>query len=110
MYVLGRGPLATSTADAAAVDNVTLLGLVTETASLVGTRRTTGTVDDLELAKLLMHSQQSSTRYINWERGPGFFIPPSTVKSLADKLKFSSLVVHTRTRIKKRIMSDCFFF
>jgi hypothetical protein len=61
LYVLGGGPLATSTADTAAVDNVTLLGLVPETASLVGARGTAGAVDDLELAKLLMHSQLCST-------------------------------------------------
>lgn len=59
--VLGRGPLATSTADTDAVDNVALLGLVPEAASLVGARGTAGTVDDLELAELSMHSQQSST-------------------------------------------------
>jgi hypothetical protein len=59
--VLGRGPLAASTADADAVDNVALLGLVSETASLVGAGRTAGTVDDLQLAELSMHSQQCST-------------------------------------------------
>jgi hypothetical protein len=58
---LGGGPLAASTADTAAVDNVTLLGLVSETAGLVGARRTAGAVDDLQLAKLSMHSQQCST-------------------------------------------------
>ena len=65
LYALGSGPLATSTADADAVDNVTLLGLVTETAGLVGARRAAGTVDDLELAELLMHSQLCSTSNIN---------------------------------------------
>lgn len=65
MYILGSRPLATSTANADAVDNVALLGLVTKTASLVRARRAAGTVDDLELAKLLMHSQQRSTSYIN---------------------------------------------
>ena len=60
-YVLGSGPLATSTADADAVDNVALLGLVSKAAGLVGARGAAGAVDDLKLAKLSMHSQQSST-------------------------------------------------
>lgn len=61
LYVLGRGPLATSTADTDAVDNVALLGLVPEAASLVGAGGAAGAVDDLQLAKLSMHSQQCST-------------------------------------------------
>ena len=61
MHVLGSLPLATSTADADAVDNVTLLGLVSETAGLVGARGAACAVDDLKLAKLSMHSQQCST-------------------------------------------------
>jgi hypothetical protein len=65
--VLGSGPLATSTADADTIDNVTLLGLVSEAASLVGTRWAAGAVDNLQLAKLLMHSQQCST---STPRGP----------------------------------------
>jgi hypothetical protein len=52
LHVLGRGPLATSTADADAVDNVALLGLVPETAGLVGARGAAGAVDNLQLAKL----------------------------------------------------------
>jgi hypothetical protein len=61
--VLGRGPLAATAADADAVDNVALLGLVSEAASLIRARGAAGAVNDLQLAKLLMHSQQSSTRY-----------------------------------------------
>ncbi|KAH8636088.1 60S ribosomal protein L15 [Alternaria alternata] len=60
-HLLGSLPLTTSTADADAVDNVTLLGLVSETAGLVGARGAACAVDDLKLAKLSMHSQQSST-------------------------------------------------
>ena len=60
-HLLGSLPLANSTADADAVDNVTLLGLVSETAGLVGARGAACAVDDLKLAKLSMHSQQSST-------------------------------------------------
>lgn len=48
---LGGGPLASSTANTDTVDHVTLLGLVPETASLVGTRRTRSTVDDIEGAE-----------------------------------------------------------
>lgn len=85
MYVLGRGPLATSTADADAVDNVALLGLVPETAGLVGARGTAGAVDDLKLAKLSMHSQQSSTSTpIGMGNPRNIIIPPSTVTMLAE--------------------------
>lgn len=86
-YVLGRGPLAASAADTDAVDNVALLGLVSEAASLVGAGGAAGAVDDLQLAELSMHSQQSSTStpmgtaMCNPE---GFFIPPSTVATLAE--------------------------
>jgi hypothetical protein len=59
--ILGRRPLATTTADAATVDNIALLGLISQTTSLVGARRAAGAMDDMQLAKLLMYSQQSST-------------------------------------------------
>ena len=49
---LGGRALATTTADTGAVDNVTLLGLVTQTASLVGTAGAGGAVDDVQLAEL----------------------------------------------------------
>jgi hypothetical protein len=62
---LGDGPLATTTADADAIDNVALLGLVSQTTSLVGAGRTGGAVNNVKLAELLMHSQQSSTSNIN---------------------------------------------
>jgi len=45
---LGDGPLAATTADTDAVDDIALLGLVTKTASLVRTRRTGSTVNDLQ--------------------------------------------------------------
>jgi hypothetical protein len=61
MHVLGRGPLATSTADTDAVYNVALLGLVSQAASLVGAGGAAGAVNNLQLAKLSMHSQQCST-------------------------------------------------
>lgn len=43
---LGNRPLATSTTDADAVDDISLLGLVSETASLVGTGWSRGTMAD----------------------------------------------------------------
>jgi hypothetical protein len=44
--------LAATTADTDAVDNIALLGLVSETASLVQTGRTRGAVDDVQLTEL----------------------------------------------------------
>ncbi|GAO52167.1 hypothetical protein G7K_6251-t1 [Saitoella complicata NRRL Y-17804] len=49
---LGGGALATTAADADTVDDVSLLGLVTETAGLVGAGRTGSTVADRQLAVL----------------------------------------------------------
>jgi hypothetical protein len=49
---LRDGLLAVTTANADAVDHIALLRLVTETAGLVGARRTRGTVDDVERAVL----------------------------------------------------------
>jgi hypothetical protein len=110
-YVLGGGPLAASTADTAAVDNVTLLGLVSETAGLVGARRTAGAVDDLQLAKLSMHSQQCSTSTPIGTRVPEMCNHTSQhCRNVSKVLASTHLGVRTRTRIRKRIMSDCFFF
>lgn len=49
---LGDRALTTTTADTDAVDNITLLSLVTQTTSLVRTRRTAGTVDYIHLTVL----------------------------------------------------------
>ena len=49
---LGSRALAATTADTDAIDNVTLLGLVSETAGLVETRRARGAVDDIQLSEL----------------------------------------------------------
>lgn len=49
---LGNWLLASTTADTHAVDNVALLGLVTQTASLVGARWAGRAVNDIQLAKL----------------------------------------------------------
>jgi hypothetical protein len=49
---LGNWLLASTTANTDAVDNVALLGLVTQTASLVGARWAGRAVNDIQLAKL----------------------------------------------------------
>lgn len=49
---LGGRALAATTADADTVDNVALLGLVAQTASLVGARRAGGAVDNVQLTVL----------------------------------------------------------
>lgn len=49
---LGGRALATTTADANAVDHIALLGLVTQTTSLVGARRARGAVNDVQLTVL----------------------------------------------------------
>jgi hypothetical protein len=45
-------PLATSTADTNTVDNIALLGLVTQSACFIRTRRAGSTVDDVQLSEL----------------------------------------------------------
>ena len=52
MRTLGDLLLAVAAADTDTVDNVALLGLVAETAGLVRTRGTRGTVDDVQLTIL----------------------------------------------------------
>jgi hypothetical protein len=49
---LRGGPLAATTANAHAVDYIALLGLVAETAGLVGARRARGAVNDVQLSEL----------------------------------------------------------
>lgn len=49
---LGGGALAATTADADAVDDIALLGLVSETAGLVQTGRARGAVDNVQLTEL----------------------------------------------------------
>jgi len=49
---LRDGALAATTADADAVDDIALLGLVSEAAGLVGARRARGAVDDVQLTEL----------------------------------------------------------
>jgi len=50
MHTLWNGLFAVTPADTDAVDEIALLGLVAQTASLVGARRTGCTVNDIELA------------------------------------------------------------
>lgn len=49
---LGGGTLAATTADAHAVDDIALLGLVSEAAGLVGARGAGRAVDNVQLTKL----------------------------------------------------------
>ena len=49
---LRHGSLASTAADTDTVDDIALLGLVAETARLVGARGTRGAVDDVQLAVL----------------------------------------------------------
>jgi len=49
---LGHRLLAATTANAHAVDDIALLGLVSEAAGLVGARGTRGAVDDVQLTEL----------------------------------------------------------
>lgn len=49
---LRDGLLAATAADTDAVDDIALLGLVAETAGLVGARRAGSAVDDVQLAEL----------------------------------------------------------
>lgn len=51
---LGDGSLAATTADADTVDDIALLGLVSETTGLVGARGARGTVDNVQLTKLYL--------------------------------------------------------
>lgn len=49
---LGDGPLAATTADAHAVDDIALLGLVSKAAGLVEARGAGRAVDDVQLSEL----------------------------------------------------------
>lgn len=49
---LRHWPLATTTSDANAVDDIALLGLISQAARLVRARWTGSTVDDVQLAEL----------------------------------------------------------
>lgn len=61
---LGNLALAASTADTDAINDVSLLGLVAETASLVGAGGTAGTVDDVELTELPAADAEDETEDI----------------------------------------------
>jgi hypothetical protein len=68
---LGDGPLAATAADAHAVDDVALLGLVAQAAGLIGARGAGGAVDDVQLAELeLMYSQLMFNEYDQSTGGP----------------------------------------
>lgn len=61
---LGHRSLSVSTSHTDTVDDKTLLGLVTETSSLVGTRRTRGTVDHVELTVLPAADAKQESHHI----------------------------------------------
>jgi len=100
---LGGLTLAATTSYADAVDDISLLGLVTETAGLVGAGRTGCAVDDIELAKLQSkYPQQCSTG--NNEGRKSFLV-------LTKKKSFGFYrTSQQRTRSRKRRISLCFFF
>ena len=85
---LGGRALATTTTDAGTVDNVTLLGLVTQTASLVGAAGAGSAVDDVQLAELyestLSKCSTSTPRHRRTKRLMSLFfrfrcvVPPSS--------------------------------
>jgi len=73
---LGDWPLPASTADTDTVDNVTLLGLVTETAGLVGTARASDADNAGQLPKLpAAHTEQESQHI-------GLLLPPQLLDVL----------------------------
>lgn len=89
---LGGGSLTVTATNTDTVDNITLLGLVAETTSLIGTRRAGSTVDDIQLSiKLFSQLDIVATRL------------------LADFARFAYLYSQHLTRSKKRKTSDCFF-
>jgi hypothetical protein len=100
---LGGRALATTTTDAGTVDNVTLLGLVSQTASLVGTAGAGSAVDDVQLAELyestLSKCSTSTPRHRRTKRLMSLFFQVSVCRTSQQ-----------RTRSKKRMTSLCFFF
>eukprot|EP00732_Lithocolla_globosa_P002405 Lithocolla_globosa_v1_NODE_1561_length_2485_cov_1241.114815.p2 type:complete len:177 gc:universal NODE_1561_length_2485_cov_1241.114815:1200-1730(+) len=61
---LDDGAFATSTANTHSVNDIPLLGLVSHTTGLVGTRRTRGTVDGVELAKFPASHTQNEAKNV----------------------------------------------
>jgi len=70
---LGNGSLATSSTDSNSVDHVPILGLIAEFASLIGTRRTAGPVDDGQLPELPSPDSQNEVHDIGLLTPPEFF-------------------------------------
>ena len=89
MHTLGDVFLAVTPADTDAVDNIALLGLVAQSASLVRARGTGSTVDDVQLAVLPATIPRLELQYIV-------------------HLEFQHFATH-RTRRRNRRTSDCFF-
>jgi len=117
---LGHRSLATTTADADAVDDISLLGLITEAASLVRSRRARGTVKDVQLPKLYYALSAKFTECIAQVEGMGSHDPSRSRKLGSDRRSGKqSRLAHNRgmyqrtsqqrTRERKRTTSDCFF-
>ena len=92
---LGSRALATTATDTGTVDNVALLGLVTETASLVGARGARSTVDGVQLAKLYLCTLSKVQRVYSKTRdksllratiisAKGSFEPPQITSEIED--------------------------
>lgn len=112
--------LSTTTTDTDTIDNIALLGLVTQTASLVGTRWTRCAVDDVQLSELYFtHSQQGFNECIAGSskrrpRSTTFSCPRDGIRSIGfARYRIKGRIYLTsqhRTRRRKRRTSDCFFF
>ena len=115
--------LATSTADTDTVDNIALLGLVTQTACLIRTRWAGSTVDDVQLSKLYYALSAKFNECIarSIRRCPHSIPRPQYSKMSVEQIRSIGsgfevakgsiyLTSQHRTRRRKRRTSDCFFF
>ena len=90
---LGDVFLAVATADADAVDNVALLGLVAETTSLVGARGTRSTVDNVQLTVFPATNAEQETediRLLLLVKFPNVFVGTHPVVDRKEKSLLSS--------------------
>lgn len=106
---LGGRSLAATAANADAVDDIALLGLVSQAAGLVGAGRTGSTVADVELTKLY-YALSAKVQRVYSTGGEDmilvtrrkFCFPPPTMGIQRTSQQ--------RTRRRKSIISLCFFF
>ena len=107
--------LASTTTNANAVDNITLLGLVTETASLIWARWAGSAVDNVQLAKLYYALSAMFNECIAETCCPQYIFECSILEAKLEILEVilygsDSLTSQQRTRRRNRRTSDCFFF